>query len=624
MLIYQNRASDFIKDVRENTIADIMESAFASRWGRSPGAREFQSWQNSLSRMRDVIELAGTHDIFVALEYEVPYNESRIDCLLFGKSSTDNVLLIELKQWSTVEALPEPGNFVETYIGGGERIVPHPSQQVAGYHGYLIGFIAEFETPQPLQLSGCAYCHNYEKKAGEGLFASMYDEITAKFPLFTKTEAQKLADILKSLLSKGDGFEIFNRFMRSPIRPSLKLLENVSRMVKGEGVFSLLNEQLVAKNLIWAKVRRGQTKRLKSVIIVHGGPGTGKSLIAINVLAEGAERKQKVFYACKSKSFLAGLQKKVGREAGMLFSNLYRFLPSKVNEDEFDLLLVDEAHRIEKKSNHPHTKRADRTDMPQVDQLIRCARTVVFFIDDRQNVRSQEIGSSDLIRSAARDQSCDISEVTLQHQFRCMGSNDYLLWVESVLGYLPQRRILRKNEVFEFRIFDDPKVLYEKLAVREKERPNSARLVAGFCWPWSNTLAADGSLTNDVRIGEFEMPWETHFNITRPPSGYVKWYEWAFRPEGFKQVGCIYTAQGFEFDYIGVIVGDDLLYDDITDHLRGNIAATKDPKLRQHADNFEAHVKNIYRTLLTRGMKGCFVYFTNKKTENFFRRFIET
>src|SRR5262245_13271658 len=115
MLIYQNNAHGFIKHVRENVIAEIMGTAFTARWGRSPGLREFQSWQNSLSRVRDVIELAGTPDIFVALEYEVPYNESRVDCLLFGKASLENVLLIELKQWSKVEALPELGNFVETY-----------------------------------------------------------------------------------------------------------------------------------------------------------------------------------------------------------------------------------------------------------------------------------------------------------------------------------------------------------------------------------------------------------------------------------------------------------------------------------------------------------------------------
>jgi DUF2075 family protein len=621
MLIYQNSAREFIRDVRDNAIADIMSSAFASRWGRSPGAQEFQSWQNSLSRVRDVIEVAEAYDTFAALEYEVPYNESRIDCLLFGKSPVSgNVVLVELKQWSTVEALPEPGNFVETYTGGSNREVAHPSQQVRGYHGYLVGFVTEFETTDPLVLFSCAYCHNYEKKPGEGLFAPIYEEILREFPIYTKSDTQLLGQKLKALLKSGGGFEIFNRFMQSPIRPSLKLLDNVSRMVRGEGVFSLLNEQLVAKNLIWGKVRRRQKKKLKSVIIVHGGPGTGKSLIAINVLAEAAEQGQKVFYACKSKPFTEGLRKKVGTEAAMLFSNLFRFVPSKVKEDEIDLLLVDEAHRIEKKGNHQYMPAADRSEMPQIDQLIRAARTAVFFIDDKQNVRSQEIGSSELIRRAAQGQECEISEVTLQNQFRCMGSNDYLLWLESVLGYLPQQRTLRADEIFDFRIFDDPKTLYAELAKKEKERPNSARLTAGFCWPWSKTLAPDGTLRKDVKIGDFEMPWETHGDISRPPVGYVKWYEWAFRPEGFKQVGCIYTAQGFEFDYIGVIIGNDLVYDPFTDQLRGNIAETRDPMLKRHAANFETHVRNIYRTLLTRGMRGCYVYFMNKETEKFFRQ----
>ena len=136
-------------------------------------------------------------------------------------------------------------------------------------------------------------------------------------------------------------------------------------------------------------------------------------------------------------------------------------------------------------------------------------------------------------------------------------------------------------------------------------------------------MAPDGSLVKDVKIGNFEMPWETHNDISRPPAGYVKWYEWAFRHEGFKQVGCIYTAQGFEFDYIGVIIGNDLAYDPFTDQLRGNIAETRDPTLRRNAANFETHVRNIYRTLLTRGMRGCYVYFVNKETENLFRSRID-
>jgi DUF2075 family protein len=261
--------------------------------------------------------------------------------------------------------------------------------------------------------------------------------------------------------------------------------------------------------------------------------------------------------------------------------------------------------------------------MPQIDQLVRCSKTTVFFIDDRQNVRSSEVGNSELIRDAASRFGATVSEVTLETQYRCMGSNDYLLWIESVLGYSDVKRILRKEEQFDFRIFDSPKEIMDILNEKEREKPNSARMVAGFCWPWSSKLDSNGDLIKDVRIGEFAMPWESHDKLPSIPKGYVKWFEWAYRPEGIKQVGCIYTAQGFEFDYVGVIIGNDLCVDPSSGKLTADITATRDPMLRRSPENFEKHVKNIYRTLLTRGMKGCYVYFTEKSTEAHFRNMLE-
>jgi DUF2075 family protein len=621
MLIYKSTTAQFVKDVRQNILSDIMSTNFADRWSRKPGAAEVAAWQNSLSRVRDLIEVSDLHDNMIALEYEVPYNTSRIDCLLFGSGAdgAQNVFLIELKQWTQVEPLPDEGNFVETYTGGRTQVVPHPAQQVKGYHNYLQGFVSDFEAEPQLVLFSCAYCHNYAHHGNSGLFAQQYEPLIKDFPVYCKEDVVPLGQKLRELLHAGKGFEIFNRFMRSPLRPCKRLLDNVSKVIANEAVFSLLNEQLVAKNLIWSKVRAGQIMRQKSVVIVHGGPGTGKSVIAINVLAEAARRGQQVFYGCKSKPFTEGLRKLVGGDGRMLFSNLLRFVPSKVTENQLDLLLIDEAHRIGKTANHQFMAAQDRSDMPQIDQLVRCARTSVFFIDDRQNVRSQEVGSSDLIRASASRHGCEVAEVTLLSQYRCMGSNDYLLWLESVLGYTTERRVLSKNETFDFRIFDSPQEIYATLAEREAKKPNSARMIAGFCWPWSKTLDANGQLVKDVKIGSFAMPWETHGDITRPPQGYVKWYEWAYRPEGFKQVGCIYTAQGFEFDYVGVIVGDDLRPAAAGEKLVGNIDATEDPTLRRGAASFERHVKNIYRTLLTRGMRGCYVYFVNKDTERFFK-----
>jgi uncharacterized protein len=622
MIIYSNSTEQFRQDVLYNRIADIMNEAFVSSFGHKVQPSELLSFQNSLSRVKDLIEIADIKDNHITLEYQVPYNQSRIDCLMFGKNNAgkDNILLIELKQWTSVTALEIEGNFVETYTGGGMKVVVHPSQQVKGYHNYLHDFVEEFEKEPSLTLTSCSYCHNYSNADRSGLFNSIYKTILNDFPVYCREDVQDLAVKIKTLLNSGKGTEVYNRFMRSRIRPSKKLLENVQGIIKEQVRFSLLNEQLVAKNLIWGKIRRAELKKEKSVILVKGGPGTGKSLIALNILAEAAAKKKKILLASKSKPFRDGLQAWVGSEGRNIFVSPYSLTPSRLEEDGLDVLLIDEAHRIETSNIYQHMRAADRSDMPMVDQLIRCAKTTVFFIDDKQRVRHQEIGNSSFIKSAARKFEASVEEVELLSQFRCMGSNNYLEWIESVLGYTDEKKTLKKNEIFDFRIFSSPAELYEELKKKESVKPNSSRLVAGYCWPWHDPRP-DGTLVNDVKIGDFEMPWETKGE--HAVGQYPVWYQWAYKPNGFKQVGCIYTAQGFEFDYIGVIIGPDLKYSKETDSLNGDMSATKDPTLRRDPANFETYMKNIYRVLLTRGMVGCYVYLVDKETESFFTQRME-
>jgi uncharacterized protein len=622
MIIYSNSTEQFGRDVLFNRIADIMNDAFVSFFGHKVQSSELLSFQNSLSRVKDLIEIAEIKDNHIALEYQVPYNQSRIDCLLFGKDlyGKENILLIELKQWTSVTALEIEGNFVETYTGGGMKVVTHPSQQIKGYHNYLHDFVEEFEKEPSLTLTSCSYCHNYSNTDRSGLFNTIYKDILFDFPVYCREDVHKLAQKLKELLQSGKGTEVFNRFMLSRIRPSKKLLENVHGIIKNQVRFSLLNEQLVAKNLILGKIRRAKSKNEKSVILVKGGPGTGKSLIALNILAEVAAKKNKILLASKSKPFRDGLQAWVGTEGRNIFVSPYSLTPSRMEENGLDVLLVDEAHRIETSNVYQHMRAADRSEMPMVDQLIRCARTTVFFIDDKQRVRHQEIGNSVFIKNAVSKFKASIEEVELLSQFRCMGSNNYLEWIESVLGYTNINISLRKNEIFDFRIYNSPEELYNELKKKEEEKSNSARLVAGYCWPWHDPLS-DGTLVKDVKIGDFEMPWETKGE--HAVGGYPVWYQWAYKPNGFKQVGCIYTAQGFEFDYIGVIIGPDLKYNKEKDKLFGDMLETKDPTLRRDPSGFETYMKNVYRVLLTRGMKGCYVYFTNKETEKFFRERME-
>ena len=625
-IIYCAPQEEFFQDVRLNRIGDIMANNFKDSFGRKVVDSEFDSWIVSGDKIKNLLESSDLSGVYVSFEYRVPYTQKRIDCLLFGKNENGKgiVVHIELKQWQRVTALDVEGNFVETYTGGNTRKVVHPSQQVEGYHKHLLGFVEVFEEDK-IGLICCSYCLNYRKNIGEGLFNPIYKPILQKYPVYTHEDVELLANRLSELLRKGGDFEIFNRFMQSPIKPSKKLLESASKIVSNQSDFSLINDQLLAKNVIVDKIKRAEKNDEKNVIIVKGGPGTGKTVIALHILAEMASKKKSIFFSSKSKPLIEAIKHKVDSgNAKLLFSGLNTFVPSRIEENELDILIVDEAHRIGKSSNHQFTKSSDRTEMPQIDQLVRCAKTSIFFIDDKQVIRFLEVGNTKLIREAAKKSSCIVNEVELISQFRCAGSDNYLEWLESVLGYTNRKMVFDVNkDSFDFQIVESPEKLYVKIKEKDSEEGISARLTAGFCWKWSKELDETGELVKDVRIGDFAMPWETHDKISTP-KGYVKWYEWAYKPEGIKQVGCIYTAQGFEFDYIGVIVGSDLRYDEKNDCLIENLQGTQDPILKRSKDRFDEYVKNIYRVLMSRGLKGCYVYFVDKDVEKYFKSRIMT
>ncbi|MGN7986241.1 DUF2075 domain-containing protein [Pedobacter sp. 22226] len=623
-VIYSEPQSVFFEDILLNRVAEKMMIGQSSNLGKSPQGPEYRSWQNSPVAIKNLIELSGVKDIYVTFEYLLPYTEMRIDCMLYGmdEKNRGKVIHIELKQWNKVVETDIEGNFVETYTGRPNNRVPHPSQQVKGYHDFLTGFIQVFEQGT-LDLFGCAYCHNYKTENGTGLHAPIYKDIMDEYPLYAGNEVQSLAERLRSLLNGGRGYEIFNKFMQSPVNPSKKLLESASKIISNSSDFVLLNDQIVARNTILAKVSAAKKNKEKSVVIIKGGPGTGKTVIALHILAEIAGRKdtKNVFFATRSKPLLEGIKSMLdrGSEAKPLFTNLSQYIPSKMDENQVDLLIIDEAHRVEERSNNRFTRPQDLTSLSRMETLIRAAKTSVFFIDDKQNIRSDEIGSSQLIEKVAREYGAAVEEVTLVSEFRCNGSDNYLDWLEAALGHTTETRILTEKDNYDFKIFNTLTSLYQELVERNTGNTTS-RLVAGYCWHWSKTLDEKGELIKDVCIGDFAMPWETHGEISKPPKGYVKWYEWAYKPEGIKQVGCIYTTQGFEFDYIGVIIGPDLRYDAQTDSLYTDITATKDTTLKRGKKNFDDYVRNIYRVLMTRGTKGCYVYFVDDQVRQYFER----
>lgn len=612
MRLYEGTVSDFNRDVLENRVADQISSSYESYYHKRVAPSEYRAWQQSLNFLRNSFDYSGLRENRLIIEYELPYSTRRIDVLLFGRDqhNSDSVVLMELKQWSNenVKDCPTEGNVIVDY-GQFRREQPHPSLQVQGYHYDLKDFLTVFSDKPEIALDSCAYCHNYSRNGKNPvLFFPKFKKETEEFPVFAKDDTQALGVYLKERLSEGNGLEVFGRFVTSPIRPSKRLLEHTSEMINKQQIFNLIDDQIAAFNSIMHKAKTlAQTDR-KSIVIVKGGPGTGKSVIALEVMGELMRQGRTVFHATGSSAFTNTLRKIVGNRARSLFKFFNSFAATEPNSIE--VLVCDEAHRVRRTSNSRYTRREDRSNLPQIDELMRVAKLNIFFIDENQIVRPDEIGSIRLIRAAAERFGVareDIAEFELKTQFRCSGSDAYLQWLDKVLG-ISDSEEFRFDARMQFKIFSNPTDMMAEIIARNSEKKNSARIVAGFCWPWSEPNP-DGTLVNDVRIGDFAMPWEKK----------DMFWKWATDDSGMEQVGTVYTAQGFEFDYIGVIFGNDLVYDSASQQWKSVPQNSHDTQVKRNNPGLTRHLQNVYRVLMSRAHRGVYLYFMDNETEQHFK-----
>lgn len=321
MRLYAGGSQQFIKDTIQNQIADKLKSAFFSYYRYNPPRGEINSWRNSLRAMAQVIQHAELTDSGVILEYQLPQSSKRLDCMLTGKNkdSYDNAIIVELKQWDHCER-SEGEREVVTWIGGSMRDVLHPSVQVGQYRAYLADtHTAFYEDPDPIQLQACAYLHNYQYDADDEIFSEKFSTILDDQPVFTSDQVDDLSEFLFTNLSAGDGMPVLGRVEESEYRPSKKLMEHVSDVVKGNSEYVLLDEQLVVFDKVLACARAGFHDRRKRTMIVHGGPGTGKSVIALNLMAELLSGKYNAHYATGSKAFTETLRTVIGSRGAVQF-----------------------------------------------------------------------------------------------------------------------------------------------------------------------------------------------------------------------------------------------------------------------------------------------------------------
>ena len=611
--LYSGSSEEFVSLTWGHHIADILETAFVDYFGRYPSPSEKNSWQHSLEALCAIIKEEKLLNHGIALEYSLPQSSRRLDCMITGvdSRSTPHAVVVELKQWTEVG----PSAFdecVTTFVGGRHRDVLHPSVQVGQYQQYLTDTVTAFSSGA-ISLASCSYLHNRNASEGGELFAQRHASALSRYPIFCADEKPEFGGFLRRRLSGGEGMKVLSTVAASRFEPTKKLLGHVAKMVEHQRAYVLLDEQRVVYQSVLHEARQAVSRPTKTAVIVRGGPGTGKSVVALTLVGALSKAGVNVRHATGSRAFTEHVRQLVGSRASVLFNYFNSYTRSP--RDCVDVLILDEAHRIRKTSANRFTRAQDRPDRAQVDELVEAAKVSVFFLDDLQVVRPGEVGSVDLIREAAGRAGARVLEYDLEAQFRCSGSEAFINWVDDLLGVrVTANPVWFEDDPFDFRIVDSPRALQGLIVERAREG-FAARLTAGFCWPWSDP-SPDGTLIHDVQIGDWSMPWNAKPEAGRLV-GVPRAQLWASDPRGIDQVGCVYTAQGFEYDYAGVIFGEDLRFDPDRGEWMAERTRSYDRPLRAAGSDFDRLVRHVYRVLLTRGMRGCYVYFMDEATRDF-------
>jgi hypothetical protein len=568
-----------------------------------------RSWERSLHVLSADLIQAGLDDVEVLVEYQLPLTSKRADVVLCGRhprTGKNSYVVVELKQWSEATVLDGAPDVCVVANYGGERL--HPSAQVRGYCGFLQDFLASL-ADETDALGGVAYLHNATDRSVTDLFELPEDDWGR---LFTGQRRAGFLSYLQGRLAPVGGAEAADVLLSSAVRPSRQLLALAADEVQRREQFRLQAEQQTAYSLVMRAVELSRRGAQKEAIVVVGGPGSGKSVIALSLLGELSRQGRAVLHATGSSAFTQTLRKVAGARAPRvqkMFGYFNQFTESQPND--LDVLICDEAHRIRETSANRYTRAAARTGKPQVAELLDAARVPVFLLDEHQVVRPGELGSVSEIRGAADKLGILVREVHLDGQYRCGGSAAYERWVLQLLGLEPGGpQPWTGDDHFQLEVGASPSVMEERLRAQQ-EVGFSARMAAGYCWPWSDARL-DGSLVDDVVIGDWKRPWNNKKDTA--VGGAPGRPFWSSDPAGFGQVGCVYTAQGFEYDWSGVIFGPDLVWR--TDRWVAQPGKSHDSAVkRAEPDEFDRAVRNTYKVLLTRGMIGSVVFSTDAETQ---------
>lgn len=614
MIIYSGIKSDFIA---HQELPALLRDRIFELLGEEPSEGEYRSWENSLAYMKDIVDTPTIpEDAGIALEYNIPVTNNRIDFIITGidESNTSQVVIIELKQWSSVEKTDMDG-IVRTHYEDGMKDTPHPSYQAFTYCMLLQDYKKAVQDHE-VKLKACAYLHNCEN--GSNLRDEFYKKYTQYVPVFCKDDNTTLRSFIEKYIRKGDRAKGLFVIEDSEIRPSKNLMDSVSSMMQGNPEFRMIDTQKVAYEKILNALKIYESTNRKQVVIVEGGPGTGKSVIAVNLLHKVLAEGKMAAYITKNRAPRSVFYRKLvdggmgSKNVNALFKSSTSFWNMMFNQ--FDMLIVDEAHRLNITGGRLNQSKN------QVEEIIKASKVSVFFIDENQRVDLKDIGSKDEILKLAIKYDCLVDEsVKLTSQFRCGGSDDYLQWIDQLLEISDTGQVMLSQTSYPVVVCDTPGEVMREIKQKNR-RNNKSRCVAGYCWDWPQEERNNPNFYS-IRIPEHNF--KAQWNLSNDQT-------WSISNGSVSQIGCIHTCQGLEFDYVGVIIGPDLCYRDGMVKVDPSKRASDDFSIRGYKEMMKRDpentktvirqiIKNTYRTLMSRGMKGCYLYIMDKPLKEYIK-----
>jgi DUF2075 family protein len=623
VIIYSETRRRFLDDVDHNRLHSRLTEAFRLRTGGVPADQRV--WADEYGRFSLALRQAKVaDDIQVALEYHISAaGRFRVDVLLAGNDGKiDNGMIVELKAWDTADVSTIP-DLVFAPVGGG-KLVQHPCEQARRYRAMLVRFNEDVRD-SGMGLYSAAYLFNLHRRIPEPLEDPRYQEIIADSRLFLADDVPALRSFLETHLRHKPRRDLLFLLENGRITPAPALIERVGSMLAGNEEFVLLDEQFEAFQIIRHSILGPTTDPGRQVFIVQGGPGTGKSVMAVRLLAELLQQRRVGFLVAPNQAFretliqsLAGREREARDDGQALIRSARAFIDVDYDTSrEIDVLIVDEAHRLKDKA---YMYRGDS----MVEDMVRAARVSVFFVDETQRVTWDDTGGDERIRRAAQRFKANVREpLTLRAQFRCGGSDGYLNWLDDVLQIRATANYDHwADGTYAFDVFDRAEDLHAALNAHNGD--NKARLIAGYSWEWPKKSRASDTAAAHVVADGLSLPWNYADR------------NWATDPDAINQVGCVHTSQGSEFDWVGVLIGQDLRCEG------GKIVG--DPSRRAKSDKslkgwqkalrdagtdsadrervlqrVQQIIKNTYKVLLTRGRRGCFVWCADARLREYFR-----